>query len=361
MDSAAADHQHDGAVKSQPPQSPLAADATTAAAVVPEEEAPAAPLAAHFATELTDAAANDAASTDDGKHQPFAVFKDDDETTPTSAVKVPVPFMSSNDGLSEDTIKYIKDNNIGQLMEYILRGVLNEKPARPLQFVHELTACPFPPQLALAGPPASGKGTQAKHICAHYKRTTGKKPVHVSSGDLLRSEVERGTHLGKIAEACMQRGELVPDSLIIGVIRNRLTQADAVLNGWLLDGFPRNRSQAIALDAAGLCPRMFLVLDAPDEILFERVEGRRTDPVTGAIYHLKFNPPPEGDEALMERLQHRDDDTRDVLGPRLDTYHAMVDGLLDYYGSIMYRVDANRPEGQITRDITEYIKANEVV
>nr|CCM15479.1 adenylate kinase, putative [Leishmania guyanensis] len=283
------------------------------------------------------------------------------DTSLTSVMKVPVPFMSSNDGLSEDTIKYIKDNNIGQLMEYVLRGIITEKPAKPLRYVHELTASSLPPRLALAGPPASGKGTQAGYICSYYKRTTGKKPVHVSSGDLLRAEVAEGTHLGKIAEDYMQRGELVPDSLIISIIRGRLTKEDAVMNGWLLDGFPRNRSQAIALDAAGLTPRILMVLDTPDEVLFERVEGRRTDPLTGTIYHLKYNPPPEDDTALLERLQHRDDDTREVLGPRLDGYHSMVNDLLDYYGSIMYHVDANRPMSVITKDITEYLQNHDIM
>ncbi|KAG5505776.1 hypothetical protein JKF63_05112 [Porcisia hertigi] len=288
-------------------------------------------------------------------HLPLA-----DPSTASSGVKIPAPFMSSNDSLPEDSVKYIKDKNIGQLMEYILRRIIAEKPARPLSFVHELTAVPLPPQLAFAGPPASGKGTQAQHIRAYYKRTTGKKPVHISSGDLLRAEVAEGTYMGKIAEACMKCGQLVPDSLIIAIIRKRLSMDDAVTNGWLLDGFPRNRSQAIALDAAGLCPRIFVVLDAPDDILFERVEGRRTDPVTGNIYHLKYNPPPTDDMALIERLQHRDDDTREVLGPRLETYHSMIDSLLDYYGSIMYRVDANRPEAEIVRDITEYLAQQEV-
>ncbi|KAK7194916.1 adenylate kinase [Novymonas esmeraldas] len=321
--SAAADAPFAASPKTYQPHSPTAADAVVAAAPATSTDAP----------------------------SPSA----------TAAATFPVPFMSSNDGLSEDTMRYIKDHNIGQLMEYILRGIITEKPEKPLRYVHTLTASSLPPQLALAGPPASGKGTQAHHICAYYKRTTGKRPVHVSSGDLLRAEVAEGTHLGKIAAACMQRGELVPDSLIIGTIRNRLTKEDAVMNGWLLDGFPRNRSQAVALDAAGLCPRIFVVLDTPDDVLFERVEGRRTDPATGTIYHLKYNPPPEDDTALMERLQHRDDDNRDVLGPRLHTYHTMVDGLLDYYGSIMYRVDANRTESVITKDITDYLGQHDVV
>lgn len=272
----------------------------------------------------------------------------------------PVPFMSSHEALSEDSLKYIKDNHISQLMEYLLRSLITDKPENPIKHIHELTGQPFPPQLVLAGPPASGKGTQAAHICAYYAKKTGKKPVHVSSGDLLRDEVSRGTHLGKIAGDYMAKGDLVPDSLIIGMVRNRLCQDDAVVNGWLLDGFPRTRAQAEELDKAGFCPRLFIALETPEDILIERVEGRRTDPVTGNIYHLKYNPPPAEDKALMERLQQREDDSREVLIPRLQRYHEMLDGLVDFYAPVMVRIDANRAPGDVAKDITEYLSHHAV-
>ncbi|KPA78306.1 putative Adenylate kinase [Leptomonas pyrrhocoris] len=270
------------------------------------------------------------------------------------------PFMTSHEALSEDSLKYIRENHLAQLMEMLLRSILKEKPENPVQHIHEMTGQPFPPQLVLAGPPASGKGTQAHHICAYYKKKTGKKPVHVSSGDLLREEVGKGTHLGKIAGDYMAKGDLVPDSLIIGMVRNRLSQDDAVLNGWLLDGFPRTRAQAEELDAAGFSPRLFIALETPEDILIERVEGRRTDPATGNIYHLKYNPPPADDAALMERLQQREDDSREVLVPRLKRYHEMLDGLVDFYAPVMVRINANRTESEITHDITDYLSQNAV-
>ncbi|KPI86167.1 putative Adenylate kinase [Leptomonas seymouri] len=265
------------------------------------------------------------------------------------------PFMSSHETLSEDSLKYIKDNRISQLMEYMLRSILREKPGDPVKHIHEMTTQPFPPQIVLLGPPASGKGTQALEICNYYKDTTGRKPVHVSSGDLLREEVSKGTHLGKIAEDYMAKGDLVPDSLITGMVRNRLSQDDAVLNGWLLDGFPRTRAQAEDLDTAGFCPRLVIALETPEHILIERVEGRRTDPVTGHIYHLKYNPPPAKDKALIERLQHREDDSRDVLVPRLKRYHEMLDGLLGFYEPLIVHIDANRPPDDITEDIANHL------
>ena len=108
---------------------------------------------------------------------------------------------------------------------------------------------------------------------------------------MLRAAVKEGTELGKQAQAVMEAGQLVPDELIIGVVVDRLNQSDCVEKGWLLDGFPRTKPQADALSAAGMVPDCFLLLDVPQEVLVERVTGRRTDPETGKIYHLTFNPP----------------------------------------------------------------------
>lgn len=257
----------------------------------------------------------------------------------------------SNLPLDEDTLSYLRQKRVPDLMEYLLRAIIQEKPERPTDFVHLMTAKPLPPNIMIAGPPASGKGSQCHHICAYFKKKYGRKPLHIASGDLLRDEVTKGSNLGLIADGYMKAGELVPDSIIIGMIRERLHSEEAISNGWLLDGFPRNKEQAIALDAAGLCPQAFLVLDVPDEELVERVEGRRIDPATGTIYHIKFNPPPEDDPSLLDRLEQRDDDNRTVLVPRLKEFHEFVDDILDYYAPITHRIDANRPEFDIKDDI----------
>lgn len=269
----------------------------------------------------------------------------------SSTVDKVTSVRESNIPLDEDTLTYLRQKRVPDLMEYLLRNIIQEKPERPTDFIHMLTVNPLPPNIMIAGPPASGKGSQCHHICAFYKKKFGRKPVHIASGDLLREEVAKGSNLGLIAEGYMKAGELVPDSLIIGMIRERLHSDEALANGWLLDGFPRNKEQAIALDAAGFCPQAFLVLDVPDEALVERVEGRRVDPATGTIYHIKFNPPPEDDAALMDRLEQREDDNRAVLVPRLHEFHEFVDELLEYYAPITHRIDANRPEFEIQEDI----------
>ena len=114
----------------------------------------------------------------------------------------------------------------------------------------------------------------------------------------------------------MDNGKLVPDELIINVVTERLKEADCVKHGWLLDGFPRTRAQAQALNSAGMIPDAFILLSVPEEILVERVTGRRTDPVTNKIYHLKFNPPENSE--VTARLVQRSDDTKEKIVSRRD-------------------------------------------
>ena len=154
-----------------------------------------------------------------------------------------------------------------------------------------------PLDVVICGAPASGKGTQCEMIKSEFGL------VHLSTGDILRAAVQEGTDLGKTAKGFMDAGQLVPDELIIDVICARLKQEDCQTQGWLLDGFPRTKAQADALTKAGMVPDCFLMLDVPEEVLVERVTGRRTDPVTGKIYHMTFKPPetPEISARLVQR------------------------------------------------------------
>ncbi len=143
--------------------------------------------------------------------------------------------------------------------------------------------------MILIGPPGAGKGTQAQRLVEQFSIP------HISSGDMLRAAVAEGTELGRQADGFMKAGGLVPDDVVIGMVIERIGKPDAAA-GFMLDGFPRTRPQAEALDAAlaeaSVALDRVLLIEVPDGLIVERIVGRRSDPQTGAIYHLKFNPPP---------------------------------------------------------------------
>lgn len=203
--------------------------------------------------------------------------------------------------------------------------------------------------IIIAGAPASGKGTQ----CEVIKDEFG--VVHLSTGDMLRAAVSAETEVGKLAKDFMDSGKLVPDDVIIGVVKDRLNESDCKENGWLLDGFPRTQAQAKALEDAGVSAGCFLFLDVPDEVLVERVVGRRTDPVTGKIYHMTFSPP--DDDEVLQRLEQRSDDTEEKVKVRLEQFHSNVDAVKDSYTDIMVSIDGNRAPDVVSSDIVTSIKS----
>ena len=159
-----------------------------------------------------------------------------------------------------------------------------------------------------------------------------------------------GSPAGKIAKEYMDRGDLVPDGVVIDMVKDRLAQDDATSNGWLLDGYPRSGSQAAALEEAGIRPELFIVLEVPDEILIERVVGRRLDPDTGKIYHMIFDPPPKEIEA---RLTTRSDDTEEKAKNRLATHEKNVNAVVDNYKEIICYVNGNKSKAEVFSDIEE--------
>ena len=138
------------------------------------------------------------------------------------------------------------------------------------------------------------------------------------------------------------------------MVKNRLAQPDAVSKGWLLDGYPRSASQGAALEAAGIHPELFLLLEVPDEVLVERVVGRRLDPVTGKIYHLKFAPPPA---ELVPRLTVRSDDTEEKARNRLAVHARNVDAVRGMYASTVKAIDGNRDKATVFKEIAALISA----
>lgn len=195
----------------------------------------------------------------------------------------------------------------------------------------------------ISGAPASGKGTQCEMIVQKFGL------VHISTGDLLRSEVSSGSEIGNKAKEYMDTGRLVPDEVVIMMVTARISQEDAKEKGWLLDGFPRTFAQAQSLEKLKIRPDVYIVLDVPDQILIDRCVGRRVDPVTGKIYHLKFFPPEN--EEIKARLVTRSDDTEEKVKSRLEIYKKNAEAILSTYSTIMNKVDGNHSKDEVFKAI----------
>lgn len=204
------------------------------------------------------------------------------------------------------------------------------------------------PKIIIAGAPASGKGTQCEVIKDKYGL------IHLSTGDILRAAVKESTSLGVKAKEYMDSGQLVPDELIIGVVCDRLKQDDCLSKGWLLDGFPRTKSQAEALQSMGITPDCFIFLDVPQEILVERVTGRRTDPVTGKIYHMKFSPPTS--KEVEDRLVQRSDDTEEKIVIRFKEFESHIDSIKSFYLDKTYRIDGTLQKDSVAASLLAALK-----
>jgi adenylate kinase len=193
-------------------------------------------------------------------------------------------------------------------------------------------------RLILLGAPGAGKGTQAAFLCRKYSIP------QISTGDMLRAAVKAGTPLGVAAKKVMDSGALVSDDIIIGLVKERITQPDCA-NGFLFDGFPRTIAQADAMKDAGVKLDAVLEIDVPDEAIIERMSGRLFHVASGRSYHAKFNPPKNAgkDDVTGEPLVQRDDDKEATVRKRLDVYHAQTKPLVSYYAKWSAGGDANAP------------------
>lgn len=198
-------------------------------------------------------------------------------------------------------------------------------------------------KIIMLGAPGAGKGTQAKKIAEKYGIP------HISTGDIFRANIKNGTELGKKAKTYMDKGELVPDELVVDLVVDRVAQDDAK-KGYVLDGFPRTIPQAEALDAAlakiGEKMDYAINVEVPDENIVNRMGGRRACVGCGATYHIKYNPTKtEGVcDACGEKLILRDDDKPETVQNRLTVYHEQTQPLIDYYAKqgIMKEVDGTQ-------------------
>ncbi len=181
-------------------------------------------------------------------------------------------------------------------------------------------------RIILLGAPGAGKGTQATFIKEKFNIP------QISTGDMLRAAVKAGTPLGLEAKGHMDSGGLVPDAVIIGLVSERIKEADCA-NGFLFDGFPRTIPQADAMKAAGVPIDYVVEIDVPDSAIVERMSGRRSHPASGRTYHVKFNPPKLAgkDDVTGEDLVQRPDDAAETVMKRLEVYHSQTKPLVDYY------------------------------
>jgi adenylate kinase len=193
-------------------------------------------------------------------------------------------------------------------------------------------------RLILLGAPGAGKGTQATFICQRFGIP------QISTGDMLRAAVKAGTPLGIAAKKVMDSGGLVSDEIIIGLVKERITQPDCA-GGFLFDGFPRTIPQADAMKAADVRLDVVLEIDVPESDIIERMSGRRVHLASGRTYHLRFNPPKQAgvDDITGEPLIQRDDDKEETVRKRLDVYQRQTRPLVDYYGQWAAAGDAHAP------------------
>ncbi|CAE7514281.1 unnamed protein product [Symbiodinium microadriaticum] len=250
------------------------------------------------------------------------------------AASIKVEHFCSMKEAYESKKNELNDEELFQYMQTLYESLTSGSKKSPLKVI-------------VAGPPASGKGTQCEHIRDEFNL------VHLSTGDMLRHAANEGTEMGLQAKAFMDEGKLVPDETIICIILERLQKSDCAERGWLLDGFPRTRVQAESLVANNISCDAFASLNVPDSILVERVIGRRSDPVTGKIYHMKYSPP--DNEEIAARLVHRDDDTEEKVAVRIDAFHKNMAGILDVYTDKLVEIDGDRNPSDIWADVKAHL------
>ena len=211
-------------------------------------------------------------------------------------------------------------------------------------------------RLIVIGPPGAGKGTQAARLAARYGIP------HLSTGEMLRQAVAEGSALGSLAGQFVESGRLVPDDLMIPMVLARLSKPDC-RRGFILDGFPRTRPQAEALDVdfagRGQTLDAVLLIELPDALSLERIVGRRSDPLTGAVYHLKFSPPvPE----VAGRLVQRADDSVAAVAERLAQYHAEAAAIVPFYQAkgLLRRVDGDDPPDAVNQRIVAALEIDSI-
>ena len=209
-------------------------------------------------------------------------------------------------------------------------------------------------KIIMLGAPGAGKGTQAKKIAAKYSIP------HISTGDIFRANIKNGTELGLKAKSYMDAGGLVPDEITIGMLLDRIHQADCE-NGYVLDGFPRTIPQAEALDNMGVEIQHVINIDISDEKIINRMSGRRACLNCGATYHIVYNAPKTENvcDTCGQELVLRDDDKPETVKKRLDVYHDQTQPLIDYYKKkgVLHAIDGTLSMETVFKNIVDILGA----
>ncbi|GGD56131.1 adenylate kinase [Lacimicrobium alkaliphilum] len=212
-------------------------------------------------------------------------------------------------------------------------------------------------RIILLGAPGAGKGTQAQFLMGKFGIP------QISTGDMLRAAIKAGTELGLEAKKIMDEGKLVSDELIIGLVKERIAQADCE-NGFLLDGFPRTIPQADAMQDQGINVDHVIEFDVADDVIVSRMAGRRVHPASGRVYHIEHNPPNVAgkDDVTGEDLVVRPDDQEETVRKRLAIYHEQTKPLVDYYQQqaekdkcAYHKVDGTKPVEQVSEELSKLL------
>lgn len=243
---------------------------------------------------------------------------------------------------------YAEKHGIFQIYESLLTKLIIEQPADPLTYMIGLLEQESEvPQIIIHGPPAAGKRTMSVMAAKHFDC------VHITLDNLL---AESDSKSAKKAQEYISAKEMVPTHIWVSLIKERLQKEDCISKGWLLEAFPQTREQAQALQAEGINPRHFVLLEAPDTVLIERVMGKRIDPETGDVYHSTFDPP--SDLAVVQRLIPDSKSSEKVMIQRLMEYHRHIDGILMCFEKIHKSINVDQPKADVFSQVLSYLKMN---
>lgn len=238
-------------------------------------------------------------------------------------------------GTLEDSATYVEKNKVFQLFESLLQQLLIDKPDEPIDHLIRILKRDAVPKVVVAGPP----GAQTRSLCELLAAKTNL--VHVIASELWRELSRLNSPAGLRAKELQENGLDVPDACMLEMLKEKLTSADCISQGWVLEGFPSTSSQARAMLAAGLLPSRFLHVAVSDFEVMRRLTGRRVDPVANTIYHMQDMPPP--DEATASRLVQRADDTAERVTERLATYRREIQGVLPCFEKVLKELDGSTP------------------